>query len=162
MYELTTLDNGLRLLTVSIPHVRSASIGFFIGVGSRFESDAPFPIYGLFRQADQLLKHHSRINQQASELLEWLHSLEPEIRDYQATKEEVAKTHAQREKFNQVIQECEAVIEASQTEIPRLKDLVQQYGALYIKLKESPVVLRDWLQGVIRQSLDPEFMQKKI
>lgn len=40
MYQLTSLDNGLRLLTVSIPHVRSASMGFFVGVGSRFERDS--------------------------------------------------------------------------------------------------------------------------
>ncbi|HNS50433.1 MAG TPA: pitrilysin family protein [Anaerolineae bacterium] len=40
MYDLTQLDNGLRVLTVSVPHVQSVSIGFFLGVGSRFESDA--------------------------------------------------------------------------------------------------------------------------
>lgn len=39
MYELTTLDNGLRVLTVTLPHVQSASIGLFVGVGSRYESD---------------------------------------------------------------------------------------------------------------------------
>lgn len=40
MYELTTLDNGLRILTVTMPHVRSVSLGFFMGVGSRYESEA--------------------------------------------------------------------------------------------------------------------------
>ena len=40
MYDLTTLENGLRVLTVPVPHVQSVSIGFFLGVGSRFESDA--------------------------------------------------------------------------------------------------------------------------
>jgi len=39
MYELTTLDNGLRVLTVAMPHLQSVSLGFFMGVGSRFESD---------------------------------------------------------------------------------------------------------------------------
>jgi predicted Zn-dependent peptidase len=39
MYELTTLDNGLRVLTITLPHVQSASMGFFVGVGSRFESE---------------------------------------------------------------------------------------------------------------------------
>lgn len=38
MYELSTLDNGLRVLTVTIPHVQSVSLGFFVGVGSRYES----------------------------------------------------------------------------------------------------------------------------
>ncbi|MGC9332769.1 MAG: M16 family metallopeptidase [Anaerolineae bacterium] len=39
MYELTTLDNGLRILTVSLPYVQSVSLGFFLGVGSRYESE---------------------------------------------------------------------------------------------------------------------------
>jgi hypothetical protein len=39
-YQKTILDNGLRILTSAIPHTRSVSIGFFIGVGSRYESDA--------------------------------------------------------------------------------------------------------------------------
>ncbi len=40
MYELTTLENGLRVLTVVIPHVQSVSLGFFLDVGSRYESDS--------------------------------------------------------------------------------------------------------------------------
>lgn len=40
MYELTTLDNGLRILTVPISHVQSATVGFFVGVGSRYECEA--------------------------------------------------------------------------------------------------------------------------
>jgi predicted Zn-dependent peptidase len=40
MYELTTLENGVRVLTVTIPHVQSVSLGFFLGVGSRYENDA--------------------------------------------------------------------------------------------------------------------------
>jgi predicted Zn-dependent peptidase len=39
MYQRTVLDNGLRILTSTIPHTHSASIAFFIGVGSRYESD---------------------------------------------------------------------------------------------------------------------------
>ena len=39
MYQKTTLPNGLRLVTASMPHTRSVSIGLFIGVGSRYESE---------------------------------------------------------------------------------------------------------------------------
>ena len=38
-YRKTTLDNGLRLVTAAMPHTRSVSIGFFIGAGSRYETD---------------------------------------------------------------------------------------------------------------------------
>jgi predicted Zn-dependent peptidase len=40
MYEKIALDNGLRLLTSEMPHTRSVSIVFFLGIGSRYESDA--------------------------------------------------------------------------------------------------------------------------
>ncbi|MBI2859419.1 MAG: insulinase family protein [Chloroflexi bacterium] len=39
MHKLTTLDNGLRLITTPMPHTRSVSVGFFVGTGSRYESD---------------------------------------------------------------------------------------------------------------------------
>lgn len=39
LYQKTTLDNGLRLITSTMPHTRSVSICFFIGAGSRYETD---------------------------------------------------------------------------------------------------------------------------
>lgn len=40
MHRKTTLDNGLRVVTATMPHVRSIATGIFIGVGSRYESEA--------------------------------------------------------------------------------------------------------------------------
>ncbi len=40
MYQKSTLDNGLRIVTSSMPQTRSVSISFFIGTGSRYEADA--------------------------------------------------------------------------------------------------------------------------
>ncbi len=39
LYQKTTLDNGLRILTSTMPHTHSVCIAIFIGVGSRYESD---------------------------------------------------------------------------------------------------------------------------
>ncbi len=39
MYQKTTLDNGLRLITAAMPHTHSVSICIFIGVGSRYETE---------------------------------------------------------------------------------------------------------------------------
>ena len=39
MYQRTALDNGLPVLTASMPHTRSVSLAIFIGAGSRYESD---------------------------------------------------------------------------------------------------------------------------
>jgi predicted Zn-dependent peptidase len=40
MYHKTTLDNGLRIITETMPHTRSVSICIFIGVGSRYETES--------------------------------------------------------------------------------------------------------------------------
>jgi len=40
LYQKTTLDNGLRVITATMPHTRSVSICIFIGVGSRYETEA--------------------------------------------------------------------------------------------------------------------------
>lgn len=40
MYQRSVLDNGLRVLTSSMPHTRSVSIAFFVGAGSRYEDDS--------------------------------------------------------------------------------------------------------------------------
>ena len=37
MYQKITLSNGARLLTQAVPGVRSAALGFYVGVGSRHE-----------------------------------------------------------------------------------------------------------------------------
>ena len=39
MYQKTTLDNGLRLITVTMPHTLSVAVSIFISVGSRYETD---------------------------------------------------------------------------------------------------------------------------
>jgi predicted Zn-dependent peptidase len=39
LYQKITLDNGLRLVTAAMPQTRSVTIGFFIGTGSRYETD---------------------------------------------------------------------------------------------------------------------------
>jgi predicted Zn-dependent peptidase len=39
-HQLTTLESGVRIATEAMPSVRSVSLGFWIGTGSRGESDA--------------------------------------------------------------------------------------------------------------------------
>ncbi len=39
MYQKTTLDNGLRILTSRMPHTPSVSLGIFVGTGSRYEAE---------------------------------------------------------------------------------------------------------------------------
>jgi predicted Zn-dependent peptidase len=39
LYRKSVLENGLRVLTSSMPHTHSVCVAIFIGVGSRYESD---------------------------------------------------------------------------------------------------------------------------
>src|SRR5204863_8224375 len=38
-HRLTELDSGLRIVTEVMPSVRSAALGFFVGAGSRVETE---------------------------------------------------------------------------------------------------------------------------
>lgn len=37
-YEITTLENGIRVITETVNHVQFMSMGFWVGVGSRYEN----------------------------------------------------------------------------------------------------------------------------
>jgi predicted Zn-dependent peptidase len=39
LYQKTVLDNGLRVITSTMPHAYSVCVGIFMGTGSRYESD---------------------------------------------------------------------------------------------------------------------------
>src|SRR4051794_19380831 len=39
MYEQSVLDNGLRVLTSSLPYTQAVSVSIFVGAGSRYEDD---------------------------------------------------------------------------------------------------------------------------
>lgn len=40
MYKKTIFDNGLRVVTESVPHVKSVSVGIWVNIGSRDEKDS--------------------------------------------------------------------------------------------------------------------------
>jgi predicted Zn-dependent peptidase len=39
MYEISSLENGIRIVTVSMPHAYSISMGIYVAIGSRYEED---------------------------------------------------------------------------------------------------------------------------
>lgn len=40
MYQKTSLPNGLRVLTTTMPHARSVAVSFYVGAGNRYEEEA--------------------------------------------------------------------------------------------------------------------------
>ena len=72
MYQKTTLDNGLRVLTSAMPHTRSASILIFYKVGARYE---PKEISGISHYIEHMLfkgTHKRPTAQEISEAIEGL------------------------------------------------------------------------------------------
>jgi len=67
LYQKTILDNGLRLITVAMPHTMSVSIGIFIGVGSRYEAEAEA---GISHFAEHLLFKGTQKRPTAKEISE--------------------------------------------------------------------------------------------
>ena len=52
MYQVTRLKNGLRVATAEMPHMRSVSVGLWVGIGSRYE---PLPLNGVCHFIEHLL-----------------------------------------------------------------------------------------------------------
>src|SRR5438046_8270394 len=67
LYEQTTLDNGLRILTSPMPHTRSASIIIYYGVGQRFE---PQPITGVSHFIEHMVFKGTQRRPAAQEIAE--------------------------------------------------------------------------------------------
>jgi predicted Zn-dependent peptidase len=72
MYEKITLDNGLRLLTSEMPHTRSVSIVFFLGIGSRYETD---PEAGISHFIEHLCFKGTEKRRTAKEISETIESV---------------------------------------------------------------------------------------
>jgi predicted Zn-dependent peptidase len=67
MYEATTLENGLRILTAPMPHTRSVSVSFYVGAGSRYETA---PVAGLSHFVEHMLFKGSRKRPTAKDISE--------------------------------------------------------------------------------------------
>jgi predicted Zn-dependent peptidase len=72
MYEKIILDNGLRLLTSEMPHTRSVSIVFFLGIGSRYETD---PEAGISHFIEHLCFKGTEKRRTAKEISETIESV---------------------------------------------------------------------------------------
>lgn len=70
MFQKSTLDNGMRVVTGEMPHTRSVSMCVFVGVGSRYEADEQA---GLSHFLEHMLFKGTRLRpepQQISEAIE--------------------------------------------------------------------------------------------
>ncbi len=72
MYQKTTLDNGLRVLTSAMPHTRSASILIFYKVGARYEAKE---ISGISHYIEHMLFKGTQKRPQAQEISEAIEGL---------------------------------------------------------------------------------------
>src|SRR5919197_705995 len=86
MFDKTVLDNGLRVVSSSLPHTRSVSISIFIGAGSRYESD---DIAGVSHFLEHMLFKGTKRRPTAREISEEIWPHQPLGRDTGGTPESV-------------------------------------------------------------------------
>lgn len=67
MYQLTRLENGLRIVTVPMPQTRSATVSFYVGAGNRYETKE---IAGVSHFVEHILFKGSRKRPTALEISE--------------------------------------------------------------------------------------------
>lgn len=72
MYRKTTFDNGLRVVTVAMPHTRSVAMGIFTGVGSRYEDELE---RGISHFVEHMLFKGTQRRPQAKEIAEAIEGL---------------------------------------------------------------------------------------
>jgi predicted Zn-dependent peptidase len=72
VYQKTVLDNGLRILTTTMPHTRSVAVGIFTGVGSRYENEQQRGISHFIEHMMFKGTEHRPSAQQLSEAIEGL------------------------------------------------------------------------------------------
>ncbi len=72
MYLKTTFDNGLRILTVTMPHTRSVAMGIFTGVGSRYETE---PERGISHFIEHMLFKGTQRRPKAQQIAEAIEGL---------------------------------------------------------------------------------------
>jgi predicted Zn-dependent peptidase len=67
MFDRTVLDNGLRVVSSTMPHTRSASVGLYVAAGSRYEDDQ---IAGVSHFLEHMLFKGTRRRPTAQEISE--------------------------------------------------------------------------------------------
>jgi predicted Zn-dependent peptidase len=72
VYRKTTFDNGLRVLTVAMPHARSVAMGIFTSVGSRYETE---PERGISHFIEHMLFKGTARRPQAQQIAEAIEGL---------------------------------------------------------------------------------------
>jgi len=72
VYRKTTFDNGLRVVTVAMPHTRSVAMGIFTGVGSRYEDELE---RGISHFVEHMLFKGTQRRPQAKEIAEAIEGL---------------------------------------------------------------------------------------
>jgi len=66
-YQKTTLANGLRIITVPMPHTRSVTVSFYVGAGNRYETE---PLAGVSHFLEHMLFKGSKARPTAQEISE--------------------------------------------------------------------------------------------
>jgi predicted Zn-dependent peptidase len=131
MYHVTHLKNGLTLATAEMPHMRSVSLGLWIGIGSRYE---PAPLNGVCHFIEHLLFKGTQ-KRSAKEISQAVEGIGGSLNAF--TSEETTCFHARagHEHFADLLDVLMDILLASRfdpLEIDKEREVIKEEIAMYL------------------------------
>jgi len=131
MYQVTQLENGLRIATAEMPQMRSVSVGVWVGIGSRFE---PAVLNGACHFIEHMLFKGTR-RRSAREISQAVEGVGGYLNAF--TSEETTCFHARAgsEKFEELLDVLLDMLLNSQfspAELAKEREVIKEEMAMYL------------------------------
>ncbi len=131
MYQVTTLNNGLKVATAQMPQMTSVSLGVFVGVGSRYE---PAELNGICHFIEHMVFKGTR-RRSAGEISQAVEGIGGYLNAY--TSEEATCFHARagHERFEEVLDVLMDMVVESQfapLDIRKEREVIKEEMAMYL------------------------------
>lgn len=148
MYQVTTLQNGIRIATAEMPHMASVSVGLWVGTGGRYE---PAEISGISHFIEHLLFKGTkkRSPKQISEAVEGVGGY---LNAFTGEENTCFYAKARFDKFDELFDVLSDMLLNStlaKVEIDKERDVVKEEVAMY---RDQP---QSYVQELLNETLWP-------
>ena len=148
MYEVTQLENGLRIATAEMPHMTSVSVGIWVGVGSRYE---PSTLNGACHFIEHMVFKGTR-KRSAKQISEAVEGIGGYLNAF--TSEETTCFHARaaHDRFEQLLDVLADMLldpRFAPTDFKKERDVIKEEISMYLDQPHHQV------QEVLNQTLWP-------
>ncbi len=149
MYEVTQLENGLRVATAEMPHMTSVSVGIWVGVGSRYEPE-------VLNGACHFIEHmvfkgtRKRSARQISEAVEGIGGYLNAFTSEETTCFHARAAHDRLEQLLDVLADMLLEPKFAPAEVDKERDVIKEEISMYLDQPHHQV------QEVLNQTLWPD------